>query len=434
MQVSLESMEGLKRRVNITIASNILEEAVSSKLLNIAKTIRINGFRVGKAPLYLVVKRHEVSVRKEVLEELMKSNFLKSINRWKINPIGDTKYIPSEYKTGKDFSYSVEFEVYPEITLKGLDAIEIKKPIVKLKDLDIETMLDTLKKQQFIWKEITGPAGIENRVTIDIKSKINETKLKGSQSTDLVLVFGQNRMLDDFEKNIIGHNVGDTFDVTMTLPKVSQLQNFNKESIHFSVTLKKVEQKVFSEWNEALIKRFGIVSGSFVDLRSKIRKHMERELKNALKNYMKKQVINALLTTNEFPVPLALVNSEIDILRSQAENRYSSNKKHPIKLSRDLFEKKALRRVKVCFLLSEIVQKYQIKIDETLIINLIEEIAEDYEHPKKVIEYYYKNKELMNNIRNLALEQQAIEALFSNVRFIEKKMNFYELMQDSNEE
>lgn len=96
----------------------------------------------------VVAQRYGASVRQDVLGDLMSRHFVDAIIKEKINPAGAPNYVPGEYKLGEDFTYAVEFEVYPEVELQGLEAIEVEKPVVEVTDADVDTMLETLRKQQ----------------------------------------------------------------------------------------------------------------------------------------------------------------------------------------------------------------------------------------------------------------------------------------------
>lgn len=167
MQVSVETTQGLGRRITMTIPADSIEGAVKKELVDIAKKARIDGFRKGKVPMTIIEKRYGASARQDVLGELMSRHFIDAIIKEKINPAGTPNYVPGEYKLGEDFTYSVEFEVYPEVELKGLENIEIEKPVVEVNDEDVDAMLDTLRKQQADWKETDKAATAEDRVTID---------------------------------------------------------------------------------------------------------------------------------------------------------------------------------------------------------------------------------------------------------------------------
>lgn len=422
MQVSVETTQGLGRRVTITIAADSIETAVKSELVNVAKKVRIDGFRKGKVPMNIVAQRYGASVRQDVLGDLMSRNFVDAIIKEKINPAGAPNYVPGEYKVGEDFTYSVEFEVYPEVELTGLESIEVEKPVVEVTDADVDVMLDTLRKQQATWKEKDGAADAEDRVTIDFTGSVD------GKATDFVLAMGQGRMIPGFEDGVKGHKAGEEFTIDVTFPEEYHAENLKGKAAKFVINLKKVEERELPELTEEFIKRFGVEDGSVAGLRAEVRKNMERELKGAVRNRVKSQAIEGLVKANDIDVPSALIDSEIDVLRRQAAQRFGGNEKQALELPRELFEEQAKRRVVVGLLLGEVIRTNELKADEERVKGLIEEMASAYEDPKEVIEFYSKNKELMDNMRNVALEEQAVEAVLAKAKVSEKATSFNELM------
>ena len=415
MQVSVETTQGLGRRVTITIAADSIETAVKSELVNVAKKVRIDG--KGKVPMNIVAQRYGASVRQDVLGDLMSRNFIDAIIKEKINPAGAPTYVPGEYKLGEDFTYSVEFEVYPEVELQGLEAIEVEKPIVEVTDADVDGMLDTLRKQQATWKEKDGAVEAEDRVTIDFTGSVDGEEFEGGKASDFVLAMGQGRMIPGFEDGIKGHKAGEEFTIDVTFPEEYHAENLKGKAAKFAINLKKVEERELPELTAEFIKRFGVEDGSVEGLRAEVRKNMERELKSAIRNRVKSQAIEGLVKANDIDVPAALIDSEIDVLRRQA-----------LELPRELFEEQAKRRVVVGLLLGEVIRTNELKADEERVKGLIEEMASAYEDPKEVIEFYSKNKELMDNMRNVALEEQAVEAVLAKAKVTEKETTFNELM------
>ncbi|TCV94403.1 trigger factor [Biostraticola tofi] len=428
MQVSVETTEGLGRRVSITVAADAIEQAVKSELVNVAKKVRIDGFRKGKVPHHIVAQRYGSSVRQDVLSDLMQRNFVDAIIQEKINPVGAPNYVPGDYKIGEDFSYAVEFEVYPEVELKGLDGIEVEKPKVSVNDADVDTMLETLRKQQADWKETDAAADKEDRVTVDFTGTIDGEEFEGGKASDFVLAMGQGRMIPGFEDGVIGHKAGESFEIDVTFPADYHAENLKDKAAKFAIVLKKVEQRELPELTEEFIKRFGVADGSLDGLRAEVRKNMERELKNAVRSRVKTQVIDGLINANSIDVPAALVDGEIDVLRRQAAQRFGGDEKQALELPRELFEEQARRRVIVGLLLGEVIKTHELKADDERVNTLIEEMASAYEDPQEVIEFYGKNQELMNNMRNVALEEQAVEALLANAKVSEKETTFNELM------
>ncbi len=428
MQVSVETTQGLGRRVTITIAADSIETAVKSELVNVAKKVRIDGFRKGKVPMNVVAQRYGASVRQDVLGDLMSRNFVEAIVLKKINPAGAPNYVPGEYKLGEDFTYAVEFEVYPEVELKGLDTIEVEKPVVEVTDADVDTMLDTLRKQQADWKDKDGAVDAEDRVTIDFVGSVDGEEFEGGKATDFVLAMGQGRMIPGFEDGVKGHKAGEEFTIDVNFPEEYHAENLKGKAAKFAITLKKVEERELPEFTPEFIKRFGVEDGSVAGLRTEVRKNMDRELKGAVRNRIKSQAIDGLVKANDIDVPAALIDGEIDVLRRQAAQRFGGNQQQAMELPRELFEEQAKRRVVVGLLLGEVIRTHELKADEARVQTLIEEMASAYEDPKEVVEFYSKNKELMDNMRNVALEEQAVEAILEKAKVADKATTFSELM------
>ena len=431
MQASVETTQGLGRRVTITVSKDVIETAVKKELVDVAKKVRIDGFRKGKVPMNIIAQRYGASVRQDVLGDLMQRNFVETIIKENITPAGAPNYVPGEYKIGEDFTFSAEFEVYPDVELKGLEAIEVEKPVVEVADADVDAMLDTLRKQQATWKETDAAATAEDRATIDFTGSVDGEEFEGGKASDFVLAMGQGRMIPGFEEGIVGHKAGETFTIDVNFPEDYHAENLKGKAAKFEIVLKKVEERELPEFTEEFIKRFGVADGSLEGLRAEVSKNMQRELKGAVRNRIKSQALDGLVAANEIDVPAALVDSEIDVLKRQAAQRFGGNEQQALELPRELFEEQAKRRVVVGLLLGEVIRTNELKADEDRVKAMIEEMASAYEEPSEVIEFYSKNKELMDNMRNVALEEQAVEVILEKAKVTEKATTFQELMNQT---
>ncbi|MCO6551679.1 MAG: trigger factor [Gilliamella sp.] len=428
MQVSVETTQGLGRRLSITIKAEDITKAVDKELINTAKKVRIDGFRKGKVPLKIVEQRYGASILQDALSDLMQRNFVDAIIQEKLNPAGAPTYTPKEYKNGEDYTFTVEFEVYPEIKVENLDKIEVEKPIAQVADADIETMIETLRKQQGTWKEVEKAAEEQYRVTLDFVGQVDGAEFEGGKANDFALVLGQGRMIPGFEDAIIGHKAGDKFDINVTFPENYHAENLKGKPAVFASTLKKVEELELPELTEDVVKRFGIVDGTVESLRAEVRKNMTRELNATIRNKVKTQAIDGLVKNNEIDVPVALIDREVDVLRQQALSRFGGNVKQGMELPKELFEAEAKKRVTTGLLFSEIIESNKLTADESRVQALIDEIATAYEDPKEVLEYYRKDKKAMENMRAVALEDQVVDLLLASAKVTEKNYSFSELM------
>ena len=428
MQVSVETLDGLGRRMTITVAADSIAKAIQFELLNTAKKVRINGFRKGKIPITIVEQRYGASVREDVLTDIMRYNFVDALVREHLNPAGRPAYMPGHYKQGNDFTYSVEFEIYPEIKLQGMECIAVEKPVVDITDTDIDTMLETLRKQHVTWVTTDRGVSAQDRLTLDFTGSINGETFEGGSAADFVLIPGQGRMIPGFEEGMMNHKAGEEFIIDVNFPADYHVEELRDEPARFVIVLKKTEEARLPVLTKEFVKRFGVADGSPEGLRAEILKNMERELKAAVRNRIKTQLFDALVDANTIEVPVALINDEIGTLRHKAAQHFNGDAKQAAALPRELFEERAKRGVLVGLLLGEVINHYELKIDENRVKSLLEEMATAYEDKEKFIEFYHKNEGMMKSVRSAALEEQAVEVLLSKAKITERSMSFNQVM------
>lgn len=421
MQVTVETLEGLQRRLNITVPAANIEDAVAAELRNIAKNRRFDGFRKGKVPMKMVAKMYGKAVRQDVLGEVMQRHFIEAIVKEKINPAGAPTFAPVEIGEGKDLVFTATFEVYPEVELKGLENIAVEKPAAEVTDADVAEMLETLRKQQATWKEVDEAAENGKRVSIDFVGSIDGVEFEGGKAENFPLEMGAGRMIPGFEDGIVGKTKGMEFVIDVTFPEDYHAENLKGKAAKFAIKVNKVEARELPELNDEFVARFGVAEGGVDALKAEVRKNMERELKQAIKARIKEQAIEGLVKENEIQVPSALIDQEINVLRQQAAQRFGGNVEAAAQLPRELFEEQAKRRVVVGLLLGEVIRTHELKADEEKVKALITEMATAYEDPSEVVSYYEQNQQLMNNMRNVALEEQAVDAIIAKAKVTEKR-------------
>ncbi|MDV2857445.1 trigger factor [Oceanimonas sp. CAM02] len=429
MQVSVETTQGLERRLTITVPADQVSGEVNSRLRQLAKTRRIDGFRPGKAPLTVIKKMFGPSVEADVAGELMQRNFFEAVMSEKLNPAGMPTMEPTPIKTGEDFTFTATFEVYPEVEVKGLDAVAVEKPQAEVTDADLDNMIDTLRKQHADWTEADRAAEDGDRVTMNFVGSVDGEEFEGGKADDFVLVLGSGRMIPGFEDGLLGKRAGDEFTIEVTFPEEYHAENLKGKPASFAITLTKVEAQQLPELTEEFVKRFGIADGSVDGLKAEVRKNMERELAQALKASVKEQVIDGLLEQNQVEVPQSLINSEVDTLRKQAMQRFGGlDAKNAPELPAELFKDQAERRVRVGLVLGELIKTNEIKADDAKVQEIITSMASAYEDPSEVVAYYNDNPQLLENVRSLAVEDQAIEFVLSQAKVTDKQVSFDEVM------
>ncbi|WP_122035695.1 trigger factor [Aliivibrio sp. EL58] len=427
MQVTVETKEGLERVLTITVPAANIEDAVNAELRNIAKNRRFDGFRKGKVPMKMVAKMYGSAVRHDKMGEVMQRHFIEAIVKDKINPAGAPTFAPVEFAEGQDLVFTATFEIYPEVTLQGLDKVVVEKPQVEVKDEDVAEMLETLRKQQATWADADVAAEDGTRATINFVGSIDGELFEGGKADNFPLEMGQGRMIPGFEDGIKGKKAGDELTIDVNFPEDYHAESLKGKAAQFAITVVKVEARELPEMNDEFVTKFG-AEGGVEGLKAEVRKNMERELAQAVKNKIKEQAINGLVEQNNIDVPSALIDQEVEVLRQQAVQRFGGNADTAPELPRELFEEQAKRRVVVGLLLGEVIKSEELKADDEKVKALINEMASAYEDPTEVVAYYEGNEQMMNNMRNVALEEQAVEAILAKAQVSDKEVRFNELM------
>jgi trigger factor len=427
MQVSVEAPQGLERRLTISVPAEQIEKLVKDSLEREAKRARIPGFRPGKVPVSVITKKYGAAIRQDITGEVMQRNFIEAIIAEKLNPAGAPTFMPGKTDAEK-FEFVATFEIYPEVELKGLNAIEVEQPKAEVTDADVDNMIETLRKQHATYAEVERAAEDGDKVKMNFVGTVEGEEFDGGKAEDFELQLGSGRMIPGFEAGISGHKAGDAFDIDVTFPEEYHAENLKGKAAKFAISLTQVLAANLPVVNDEFAALFGISEGGLDALKAEIRKNMSRELEQALKANVKEQVIAGLLANNDIDLPKALIDGEVKVLRQQAMQRFGGQAATMPELPAELFTEQAARRVKVGLLLGEVIKSNELKAEDERVQGLIASMASAYEDPAEVIEYYNGNKELIQNMRNVALEEQAVEALLKTAKVTTKDVAFEEFM------
>ena len=431
MQVSVETTQGLERRLTITVEAKQVDTEVKTRLGQLSKTQRIDGFRPGKVPATVIRKRYGAAVRQEVAGELMQRNFYSAVVEQKLNPAGMPELDIVKNEHGSDLEFTATFEIYPEFEVKNLDQVKVEKPIVEVTDKDLEEMLVTLTKQHATFKSVARKSKKGDRVILDFSGSIDGEDFEGGKAQDFTLNLGEERMIPGFEKQVIGHKAGEEFDIEVTFPEDYHAENLKGKSAVFAVNLKTVEGQTLPTLDDEFAVKFGVEEGGVEKLKADVRKNMERELTQSVKSNVKQQAIDGLIEVNEIEVPAALIKGEVDVLRQQAMQRFGG-KVDPANMPQlpdELFAEQAKRRVQVGLLLGEIIKVNKVEANDAQVSEMINGMAAAYEDPKEVVDYYNSDEKLMQQMKDLAVEDQAIEFILAAATVTEAAKAFNDMIQ-----
>jgi trigger factor len=426
MQVSLTATGGLERRLEVAIPAAQVDGEVAQRLNRISRTARLKGFRPGKAPLAVIRQQYGEQVQSEVINDLMRASFSEAVQREKLNPAGGPRIEPISIAPGADIKYAAVFEVLPEVKLKPLSDLTIEKPMASVADADLDAMIDTLRKQRPVFNEVSRPAAVDDRVSVDFVGRIDGTEFDGGAGDNVQIVIGAGRVMKEFEDALLGASAGDSREFNATFAADHANPKLAGKTATFSVKIGKVEEQLPAALDEEFAKSFGIADGSIDNLRSEVRANMERELAEAVRLKLRTQVLEALYTSNPLELPRQLVDEQIQELQVEMLRRAGVRDAKQLP-PREPFEQPARRRVALSLLMSELVRTANLKVSRESVHEKVNELASTYSNPEEVRRAYLQNADTMRQIEAQVLEQQAIDWVLGQVKVAEKPASFSEL-------
>lgn len=426
MQVSVETGEGLERRLRIDLPFERIEGEVDKRLQQLARNARVPGFRPGKVPMKMVRQRYGDQVHQEVFGELVQSSFSEAVAKEALRPAGMPRIEPDIDRDEKRFAYTAIFEVLPQFELATLSGKVVKRPLAEVTDGDLESMIERLRTQRRSWQPVQRPAQTGDRVTLSYVGSIDGEPFEGGSSDSSQVEIGSGRMIQGFEEGLIGAAASETRVLDIRFPDEYHAAHLAGKPAHFEVSIKSVDEPVLPEVDAAFARDFGVEDGDVARFRADVRANMERELKQRIKARIKESVMDVLVAENAIDIPSVLVAEEVKSLKDQMRQNMGGGR---MELPDDLFEKSARRRVALGLIIAEIVRENGIVADAARIRAAVEEMASTYEQPQEVIDYYYGDRKRLTPVESLVLEEQVVDWALGQMTVEDEAMTFAQVTE-----
>lgn len=430
MQVSVETLNNIERRMTVGVPAERIESEVESRLKRAAKNARVDGFRPGKVPFSVVKQRYGVSVRQEVLGEVMQKSFYDAVVQEKLNPAGMPQIEPKVMEEGKDLEYVATFEIYPQVSIGDLSKISIEKQVATIEEADVDNMVEQLRKQQTRMEPVEREAKEGDQVVMDFAGTIDGEAFAGGSAQNTPLVLGSGRMIPGFEEGIAGMKAGDEKTISVIFPEDYHAKELAGKAAEFAIKVSKVNEPVLPEVNEELFALFGVSEGGEGKFREEIKKNMERELKNAVRTKIKGQVITGLVDLHQVDIPKALISQEVDRLRQEMLQQYGAGRGMDASMfPAELFADQAKQRVSIGLIMSQFVEDKKIEADDARVEQMIEDMAQSYESPEEVVAYIKGNEQQLAQLKSVALEEQVIDLMLESMQVAEVSSSYEEAVK-----
>ena len=429
---SVETLGALERRLNASIPQQQILGEVAARIKRMGRTAKVPGFRPGKVPYKILEQQFGTQAHQEVLGDELHRSFAEAAQANNLKVAG---YPNFEIKTtdfnAPEIEYSATFEVYPEVVIGDMSAESIERITFTLSDANIDSTIDTLRKQRAVFEPADRTAANEDQVRIDFSGKLEGVVFDGGEAKDFALVLGVGRMLPDFEKAIIGMKAGETKSFDMTFPEDFHGKDVAGKKVTFIIVMHLVEAARLPELDAEFVKGLGIADGDVAKLKAEIRNNLKLEAERRIKLRNKDSAMDALLKIAQLEAPKALVESESKRVMQQTMQDMQGrgvNIPKGMQLPATMFAERATKRVKLGLILEALVKQNNLQATPEQIKALIAEHAQSYEKPEEIVRWYAADAARLRDVENLALEDNVVNWLMSRAKVTDKAVEFSELM------
>ncbi len=431
MQMTLETLGQLERRLNVAVPIEQIEGEVQKRLARLAKTAKVAGFRPGKVPLKMIAQQYGPQVRSDVITDTVQTSFNDAIREQNLRVAGSPRIEPREAASKDQFEYSAVFEVYPEVVLGDISAMRIERPVASVQPSDVDHTLDILRRQRVRYEVVARAAQPGDRAVVDFTGRIDGVEFPGGQAKDYAIVLGASGMLPEFDAALPGMAAGEHKTFALTFPMDYHGKDVAGKTAQFELSVRTVSEPILPPIDAEFAKAFGIASGSLDELRAEVTANLSAELNRKIASVVREQVMQGLRAGVQVAVPRSLVDGEAQVLAARAATELKNRGLHEEipSLTAEGLRPQAEERVTLGLILNELVRTHQLQARPEQVRAMVVDAAQSYEQPDAVIRWHYEQPERLNDFELAAVERNVVEWALQRAKVEDRPTSFSALME-----
>ncbi|WP_226857326.1 trigger factor [Acidithiobacillus concretivorus] len=416
MQISTPEAAPLERHIHVTIPASEVENGVTQRLRNKARSARFPGFRPGKAPLAIVERHYGSDALMETFDQLINERYSQAVREQSLRPVGRPEVQVEKGGRGEDFVFTAVVEVYPEFEPQIPTATVIRKSAV-VTESDVDATIDIMRQQRRFYVKTERAAQNEDRVTVDFQGLMDGEPMPGGDVVDYQVVLGAGRLLPDIEQGLIGLSAGEEKSVSVQFPADYHVAELAGKNAEFHLQVKEVAEAQLPELNTEFALALGIEDGDVAVLRQEVKENLEREAQRLSHAQVKSQLLDLVVESNQPDLPKQMLAQELEQLQ-----------KDPNASAAEDLENISRRRVVLGLVLSEVVRREKLQASSAEVTQVIRDMAEQYEDPDQFVAWYRSKPEQLEQAEAMVLEDKVVAWLLERVKVTEESVNFNQLI------
>ncbi len=439
MQVTETLSEGLKRAYTVVVSASDIEGRRTAKLSDVARTLKMPGFRPGKVPMTVVKQRYAGAVMAEVLEESVSEATRQVLNDRGLRPAGQPKVdlvsVPEMTGAATDLSFTVALELLPDITIPDLGTISLTRLKAKPAEDAVDKALDSIATRQRDLVAVEEDRGAEKGevLTSDFVGTIDGVAFPGGTATDTQLEVAGSGFIPGFTEQLEGMKAGENRTIEVTFPADYGSKELAGKTAQFAITAKALLTQVKPAIDDDFARKLGLETVE--KLREIVSEQIQREYDQLSRLNVKRALLDALADRADFGPPESMVDAEFgqiwqrveaDLKDGKADDEDKGKDEATLK---DEYRAIAIRRVRLGLLLSEIGRTNSIQVgDEELTRAMRMEAGRYPGQEAQVIEFFRKNPQAIESLRGPIFEDKVVDFVLELAQVEDKDVTPEELV------
>ena len=408
--------------MTVVLPSELVDKEVDKAYSKLQKSVRLRGFRPGKAPLPILQRYFKVQVEDDVITSLVQDSYPTALDEHRIAPVSQPIIEKGVLEKGKEFSYTASFEIKPELAVQGYTGLELEKEKLQVTEADIDEQFLKLQNTHSTLKTVEGrPAKAGDCVLIDYAGTIEGKPFAGSALQDHLIEISSDSFLPGFSDQIIGLTPGNKKTFALQMPEDTVREDLSGKKIDFTVALKETKEKVLPPLDDEFARDLGDYK-DLADLKQKIRDSLHTAKEQQIEGKLRDSIVTLLMGKNSLEVPPSLVEQHIQSMLLNTRQRLAAQgvnvenfSQSAEKLS-EIYKEAAEKQVRASLLLEAVASAERLTVTDEDLEHKYEEIAKIINQDRASVKRTIDKEALTSQL----LEEKAIAFIVSQATIKEK--------------
>ena len=431
MAEAIEKISSIERKVKGLVSISPLQGQISQRFEELTRTARVSGFRPGKVPMSVIEKQYGADIRSDIYAKAIEMKFGEIVNTNNLRVAGmpDIQHAPLD-KISDDFEFTATFEVFPEFKLASFKPLKVEKKSVEVGESDIKKTINVLIKQRAVFEKVDRTSKLDDQITVQLKSFINEEEIESTGSQSLEFVLGDSKRIKAVDDQLVGIKAGESKEFEVKYPKDHNPAQLANQNVKYQIKLIEVKEPKLPEIDSSFARSLGVGDGDVKVMEQEIKISLTQEVEKRVKADLKKQVFQLLIESHEMEIPKSLVSMEVNrMMQSTYENlkKQGADMKE-LKLGPEMFEDNAIKTCKLRIVLATLVDKNKLEASEEQIKSKVIEFSANFDDTEKAEKWFYDDPKRLDEPAALSTEDNIVEWFLKECKIESKKFSFDDLM------